>query len=144
MQTNLEEAKAQEVAKLQNSLKEMQNKNDETNALLVKERENVKKVVEEAPPVIQETQVIVEDTQKVEALTAEVENLKVRKFNLTWLTLLPGVILLSAIFWYLNHDNSTVSIYCSLLIFIEGYIVQLLCLVFNFWLVYRNRILNSL
>ncbi|KAF7805219.1 myosin-11-like isoform X1 [Senna tora] len=76
LRTNLEEAKAQEVAKLQNSLKEMQNKVDETNALLVKERENVKKVVEEAPPVIQETQVVVEDTEKVESLTAEVESLK--------------------------------------------------------------------
>ncbi|KAK4273572.1 hypothetical protein QN277_021949 [Acacia crassicarpa] len=77
LRTNQEEAKAQEVAKLQNSLKEMQAKVDETNALLVKERENVKKAIEEAPPVtIQETQVIVEDTQKIESLTAEVESLK--------------------------------------------------------------------
>lgn len=83
MQTNLEEAKAQEVAKLQNSLQEMQNKVDETNALLVKERENVKKVVEDAPPVIKETQVLVEDTQKIESLTGEVESLKVREFILT-------------------------------------------------------------
>ncbi|KAF7817809.1 myosin-11-like isoform X1 [Senna tora] len=76
LRTNLEEAKAQEVTKLQNSLQEMQSKFDETNALLIKERENVKKVVEEAPPVIQETQVIVEDTEKIESLTAEVESLK--------------------------------------------------------------------
>ena len=79
MQTNLEEAKAQELAKLQNSLLEMQSKLDETNALLVKERENAKQVIEEAPPVIQETQVLVEDTEKIESLTAEVESLKVRK-----------------------------------------------------------------
>ncbi|KAI9077942.1 hypothetical protein K1719_040071 [Acacia pycnantha] len=76
LRTNLEEAKAQEVAKLQNSLQEMQNKIDETNALLVKERGNAKKVVEEAPPVIKETQVLVEDTQKIESLTGEVEILK--------------------------------------------------------------------
>ncbi|CAJ1976262.1 unnamed protein product [Sphenostylis stenocarpa] len=76
LRTNLEESKAQEIAKLQNSLQEMQSKFDETNALLIKERETVKKVVEEAPPVIQETQVIVEDTQKIETLTTEIESLK--------------------------------------------------------------------
>ncbi|XP_027365893.1 myosin-9-like isoform X2 [Abrus precatorius] len=76
LRTNLEESKAQEIAKLQNSLQEMQSKFDETNALIIKERENVKKVVEEAPPVIKETQVVVEDTQKIEALTAEVDSLK--------------------------------------------------------------------
>ncbi|TKY52109.1 Myosin-11 protein [Spatholobus suberectus] len=76
LRTNLEESKVQEIAKLQNSLQEMQSKVDETNALLIKERENAKKAVEEAPPVIKETQVIVEDTQKIETLTAEVESLK--------------------------------------------------------------------
>ncbi|XP_014513933.1 myosin-11 isoform X2 [Vigna radiata var. radiata] len=76
LKTNLEESKAQEIAKLQNSLQEMQIKYEETNALLIKERENVKKVVEEEPPVIKETQVIVEDTQKIETLTAEIESLK--------------------------------------------------------------------
>ncbi|TYK26970.1 myosin-11 isoform X2 [Cucumis melo var. makuwa] len=59
---NLEEAKAQEMEKLQNSLQELQTKVDETNSLLIKEREAAKKAVEEAPPVIQETQVLVEDT----------------------------------------------------------------------------------
>nr|KYP42747.1 Myosin-J heavy chain [Cajanus cajan] len=72
---NLEESKTQEIAKLQNSLQEMQNKVDETNAMLVKERENVK-VIEEAPPVVKEIEVIVEDTQKIESLTAEVESLQ--------------------------------------------------------------------
>ncbi|KAG2402223.1 Myosin-11 Myosin XI [Vigna angularis] len=76
LKTNLEESKAQEIAKLQNSLQELQIKYEETNALLIKERENVKKVVEEEPPVIKETQVIVEDTQKIETLTAEIESLK--------------------------------------------------------------------
>lgn len=78
MQTNLEESKAQEIAKLQNSLQEMQRKFDETNALLLKERENAKKAIEEAPPVIQETKVVVEDTQKIEMLRMEVESLKVK------------------------------------------------------------------
>ncbi|KAE9619039.1 putative myosin ATPase [Lupinus albus] len=76
LRTNVEESKAQEIAKLQNLLQEMQSKLDETNALLVKERDNAKKVVEEAPPVVKETQVVVEDTHKIEALTAEIESLK--------------------------------------------------------------------
>ncbi|XP_061371367.1 myosin-9-like isoform X2 [Gastrolobium bilobum] len=86
LRTNLEESKAQEIAKLQNSLQEMQNKVDETilqkkkvdetNAMLIKERENANKAIEEAAPVIKETQVLVEDTQKIETLTAEVESLK--------------------------------------------------------------------
>lgn len=76
LRTDLEEAKAQEIAKLQNSLQAMQTKVDETNALLVKEREAARKAIEEAPPVIKETQVIVEDTKKVESLTAEVESFK--------------------------------------------------------------------
>ena len=76
IQTDLEDAKEQEIIKLQNSLQSMQNKVDETNALLVKEREAAK-AVEEAPPIIQETQVLVQDTEKVDSLTAEVEQLKV-------------------------------------------------------------------
>ncbi|KAL5768174.1 hypothetical protein ACOSP7_014744 [Xanthoceras sorbifolium] len=76
LRTDLEEAKAQEVAKFQNSLQEMQTKLDEANALLVKEREAVKQAVEEAPPVIKETQVLVEDTKKIDSLTEEVESLK--------------------------------------------------------------------
>ncbi|RDX83086.1 Myosin-11, partial [Mucuna pruriens] len=76
LRTNLEETKAQEIAKLQNLLQEMQNKVDETNAMLVKERENAKKAIEEAPPVVEETQVIVVDTEKIESLTIEVESLK--------------------------------------------------------------------
>ena len=77
LQTDLEEAKAQEVGKLQNSLQEMRKTIEETNALLVKEREAAKKAIEEAPPVIQEKEVLVEDTKKVESLTAEVGILKV-------------------------------------------------------------------
>ncbi|KAG5533006.1 hypothetical protein RHGRI_027295 [Rhododendron griersonianum] len=76
LRTDLEEAKAQEIVKLQNSLQAMQSKIDETNALLVKEREASRKVIEEAPPVIKETQVFVEDTKKVELLMEEINSLK--------------------------------------------------------------------
>lgn len=77
LQTDLEEAKAQEVMKLQNTMQEMQKTIEETNALLAKEQEAAKKAIEEAPPVVQEKEVLVEDTKKVESLTEEVESLKV-------------------------------------------------------------------
>lgn len=76
-QTDLEEAKGQEITKLQQSLQAMQSKVDETNALLLKEREAAQKAIEEASSIVQETPVPVEDTEKIDALTAEVENLKV-------------------------------------------------------------------
>lgn len=77
MQTDLEEAKGQEITKLQAAVQSLQSKVDETNALLVTEREAARKAVEEAPPVIQETQVLVQDTEKIDSLTEEVEKLKV-------------------------------------------------------------------
>ncbi|KAG0480395.1 hypothetical protein HPP92_011253 [Vanilla planifolia] len=76
LRVDLEEAKAQEVAKLQNSLQAMQNKVDEINSLLIKEREAATKAIEEAPPLIKETTVLVQDTEKVDLLTNEVEQLK--------------------------------------------------------------------
>ncbi|KAL8551915.1 hypothetical protein ACS0TY_000820 [Phlomoides rotata] len=76
LRTDLEENKAQEIAKLQNSLDEMQKKVDEMNAMVVKEREAAKKAIQEAPPVIKETPVYIEDTKKIESLKEEVENLK--------------------------------------------------------------------
>ncbi|XP_027158322.1 myosin-9-like [Coffea eugenioides] len=76
LRTDLEEAKAQEIAKLQNSLEAMQKKVDEANALLVKERESAKKAIQDAPPVIKEVPVYVEDTNKVESLTEEINSLK--------------------------------------------------------------------
>ncbi|OMO72005.1 IQ motif, EF-hand binding site [Corchorus capsularis] len=76
LRTDLEEAKAQEVVKMQNQLQEMEKKIEETNALLIKEQEAAKKAIEEAPPVIQEKEVLVEDTKKIESLTEEVDNLK--------------------------------------------------------------------
>lgn len=80
-QTDLEEAKTQEIAKLQESLEAMQKKVDEAKALAVKEREAAKKAIEEAPPIIKETPVYVEDTKKVESLTEEVKSLKVKRLN---------------------------------------------------------------
>jgi len=74
----------------------LQNKADETNALLIKEREAAKKAIEEAPPVVQETQVIVEDTEKIESLTVEIENLKVRKIDFTALNLCFNHVCISA------------------------------------------------
>ncbi|CDP03719.1 unnamed protein product [Coffea canephora] len=76
LRTDLEEAKGQEIAKLQQSLQDMQSKVDESNALLIKEREAAQKAIEEASSIVRETPVPVEDTKKIDALTAEVENLK--------------------------------------------------------------------
>lgn len=78
MQTDLEEAKAQEVAKLQDSLHAMQLQVEEANSMLIKEREAARKAIEEAPPVIKETPVLVQDTARIDSLSAEVENFKVR------------------------------------------------------------------
>lgn len=80
IQTDLEEAKAQELSKLQSSMEALQAKLDDTNAMLVKEREAAKKAIEEAPPVVKETELLVQDTEKVDSLTAEVEELKVHKY----------------------------------------------------------------
>ncbi|XP_042508452.1 myosin-17-like isoform X2 [Macadamia integrifolia] len=76
IRTDLEEAKAQEISKLQDALQAMQLQVEEANARVVREREAARKAIEGAPPVIKETPVIVQDTAKVDALTAEVENLK--------------------------------------------------------------------
>lgn len=76
LRTDLEEEKAQEIAKLQDALREMQIQVEEANARVIKEREEARKAIEEAPPIIKETPVIVQDTEKVESLTAEVESLK--------------------------------------------------------------------
>ncbi|XP_037458171.1 myosin-11-like [Triticum dicoccoides] len=76
MRIDLEEAKAQELSKFQSSMDALQAKLDETNAVLLKEREAAKKAIAEAPPVVKETEVIVQDTEKVHTLKAEVDELK--------------------------------------------------------------------
>ncbi|GKV13946.1 hypothetical protein SLEP1_g24902 [Rubroshorea leprosula] len=76
LRTDLEEEKAQEIAKLQDALHAMQMQVEEANARVIKEQEAARKAIEEAPPIIKETPVIVQDTEKVDRLTAEVESLK--------------------------------------------------------------------
>ncbi|PSS15490.1 Myosin-17 like, partial [Actinidia chinensis var. chinensis] len=76
LRTDLEETKAQEIAKLQDALHAMQMQVEEANARVIKEREAARKAIEETPPVIKETPVIVQDTAKIDSLTAEVESLK--------------------------------------------------------------------
>lgn len=79
MQTNLEEYKAQEIAKLKSSLQEMKKEVDETNALLLLEREeNARKAIEVTYPVTKEANVVVEDPEKFKKLRMEVESLKVK------------------------------------------------------------------
>ncbi|KAL0315807.1 UNVERIFIED_CONTAM: Myosin-17 [Sesamum radiatum] len=76
LRTELEETKAQEVAKLQEALHSLQIQVEDANARVIKEREAARRAIEEAPPIIKETPVMVQDTAKIEALTAEVESLK--------------------------------------------------------------------
>lgn len=81
LQTNLEEEKAQEIAKLQDALQAMQLQVEEANFRILKEQEAARKAIEEAPPIVKETPVIVHDTEKIESLTAEVDSLKVCILN---------------------------------------------------------------
>ncbi|CAN6439793.1 unnamed protein product [Victoria cruziana] len=74
LRIDLEEAKAQEIAKLQTSLGEMQVQLDEANAAIIKEREAAKIAIAQAPPVIKE--VPVEDNTRIEALTNRNEELE--------------------------------------------------------------------
>ncbi|KAH0450435.1 hypothetical protein IEQ34_021127 [Dendrobium chrysotoxum] len=76
LRIDLEEAKAQEISKLQDALHEMQQQVEEANSMIIKEREASRKAIEEAPPVIKETPVIVQDVEKISSLTAEVEHFK--------------------------------------------------------------------
>lgn len=76
-QTDVEESKVQELAKMQQAIDALQSKLDEANAHVIQERETAQKAIVEAVTVVQETQVPVEDTAKIEALTAEMEKLKV-------------------------------------------------------------------
>lgn len=76
LRTDLEEAKTQEIAKLQDVLHDMQQQVMEANSMVIKEREASRKAIEEAPPIIKETHVLVQDVEKISALVAEVEHLK--------------------------------------------------------------------
>lgn len=74
MRTDLEEAKAQEIAKLQLAIEKLQAQAQEANSMLAKEREVAKIAVEQANAVVKEVPVV--DTAKVEKLTHENEELK--------------------------------------------------------------------
>ncbi|CAL9113071.1 unnamed protein product [Musa textilis] len=76
LRTDLEETKAQEIAKLQDMLHEMQLQVEEAKSTVIKEREAARKAIEEALPIIKETPVLVQDTEKIDSLNAEIENLK--------------------------------------------------------------------
>lgn len=74
-QVDLEEAKGQEIAKLQSALQEMQEKLEEAHAAIVKEQEAAKLAIEQAPPNIVEVPVV--DNAKVELLTGQNKELEV-------------------------------------------------------------------
>lgn len=75
MQVDLEEAKGQEILKLQNALQEMQGRLDEAHAAIIHEKEAAKIAIEEAPPVIKEVPVV--DNTKLEILSHKNEELEV-------------------------------------------------------------------
>lgn len=74
LRTDLEEAKGQEIAKLQSGLEEMQVKLDEAHAAIVQEKEAAKLAIEQAPPVIKEVPVV--DNSKLEELTLRNDSLE--------------------------------------------------------------------
>ena len=80
LQTDLEEAKAQEVSKLRMALNEMQAQLEAANTLLAKEREFSKQAADQAVSTMKEIEVIkVTEVSnvRVEKLEAENESLKV-------------------------------------------------------------------
>lgn len=79
LQIDLEEAKGQEIAKLQNALHEMQGQLDEAHAAIIREKEAAKLAIEEAPPVIKEVPVV--DNTKLELLRNHNEQLEVTSKN---------------------------------------------------------------
>lgn len=80
LQIDLEEAKGQEVSKLQKALQEMQTQLDEAHDAIIHEKEAAKIAIEEAPPIIKEVPVI--DNTKVEKLTEENNKLEVKSRNI--------------------------------------------------------------
>ncbi|GMY22238.1 myosin-12-like [Fagus crenata] len=74
LRIDLEEAKGQEIAKLQNALHEMQGQLDEAHAAIIHEKEAAKLAIEEAPPVIKEVPVV--DNTKLELLRNHNEELE--------------------------------------------------------------------
>lgn len=75
-QIDLEEAKGQEIANLKSVLQEMQEKFEKAHAAIVKEKEEAKLAIEQAPPKIVEVPVV--DNAKVELLTSQNKELEVQ------------------------------------------------------------------
>lgn len=76
LQVDLEEAKGQEITKLQNALNEIQEQLEEARAAVIHEREAAKIAIEQAPPVIKEVPVV--DNTKLEQLTSQNQELEVK------------------------------------------------------------------
>ncbi|KAL0464349.1 UNVERIFIED_CONTAM: Myosin-12 [Sesamum latifolium] len=74
LRVDIEEAKGQEIAKLQNALQDMQTQLHEAHAAIIHEREAAKIAIEQAPPVIKEVPVV--DNTKVEQLTTQNQELQ--------------------------------------------------------------------
>lgn len=76
LRSDMEDVKDKEIIELQNSLQAMQNKVDEANAMLVKEREAARRVIEHASPMVKDAAIYVQVAEKIDSLTEEVEQLK--------------------------------------------------------------------
>uniref|UniRef100_A0A0E0KJ00 Myosin motor domain-containing protein n=1 Tax=Oryza punctata TaxID=4537 RepID=A0A0E0KJ00_ORYPU len=74
LRIDLEEAKGQEISNLKSVLQEMQEKLAEAHATIVKEKEDAKLAIEQAPPKIVEVPVV--DNAKVELLTSQNKELE--------------------------------------------------------------------
>ncbi|KAK8937305.1 hypothetical protein KSP39_PZI012267 [Platanthera zijinensis] len=75
LRIDLEEAKGQEIARMQSSLQEMQEKLDEANVTIIKEKEAARLAIENAPQVIKEVPVV--DNAKLELLMIRNKELEV-------------------------------------------------------------------
>lgn len=73
---DIEEAKGQEIAKLQTALQEMHEKLDEAQEAIIREKEAARIAIEQAPPVIKEVPVV--DNTKLDLLTSRNKELEVR------------------------------------------------------------------
>lgn len=74
-QVDFEEAKAQEITNLQNTITELQEKLDESHVAIIREKEAAKLAIEQAPPVIKEVPVV--DNTQLELLNSQNNELEV-------------------------------------------------------------------